>query len=154
MPRKPKPDWYDEGVRFTCTQCGNCCTGPTGYVWFTPEEGRAMAKHLRLTEQGFLAQYARKLKGRWSLNEVRADRGFDCVFLRRDESGKALCSIYPVRPAQCRTWPFWPFNLKSLRTYINVAKETPCPGMIAGLEGRGDLIPVEQVRIRRDATPE
>ena len=36
-------EWYAEGLRFGCTQCGNCCTGPPGAVWFTAEEGRAMA---------------------------------------------------------------------------------------------------------------
>ncbi|MFM1805538.1 MAG: hypothetical protein RL136_2417, partial [Planctomycetota bacterium] len=29
--------WYAEGLRFECTQCGNCCSGGPGAVWFTPE---------------------------------------------------------------------------------------------------------------------
>ena len=33
-------EWYEQGLRFGCTQCGNCCTGPEGAVWFTEEEGR------------------------------------------------------------------------------------------------------------------
>ena len=45
-----RPDWYDDGLRFECTQCGNCCTGPPGMVWFTPEEGRRMAEGLGLDE--------------------------------------------------------------------------------------------------------
>lgn len=154
MGREPKSEWYDEGIRFTCTQCGNCCTGPSGYVWFTPDEAAAIAKNLGMTEKAFRDRYARKLKGRWSLKEVPGDHGYDCVFLRRDESGRALCSIYPARPAQCRTWPFWPYNLKSMRTYINVARQTPCPGMMSGLGGEGELIPIEEVRIRREATPD
>ena len=31
--------------------------------------------------------------------------------------GRAVCSIYRARPAQCRTWPFWPENLLSKRDW-------------------------------------
>ena len=146
-------EWYSDGLRFSCTQCGNCCTGPPGYVWFDKAENRAMAEHLGLGEKQFRKRYARRLHGRWSLNEVRNHRGeYDCVFLRRDEQGRGLCSIYPARPAQCRTWPFWPENLRSVRSYVDAAKT--CPGMRKGLEGRGDFYPVERIRIQRDATPD
>ena len=37
---------YADGLRFECTQCGNCCTGPPGRVWFSEEEGEAMAENL------------------------------------------------------------------------------------------------------------
>ena len=33
-------DWYEDGLRFSCSQCGNCCTGPPGAVWFTDNEGQ------------------------------------------------------------------------------------------------------------------
>ena len=113
-----------------------------------------MAEELGLTEEQFLSKYARKLKGNWSLNEIRGDRGFDCVFLKRDEKGRGMCSIYKQRPAQCKTWPFWPFNMKSIRTYINVAKATPCIGMLEGLDGKGEMVDVEEIRIRMEATPD
>ena len=67
--------------------------------------------------------------------------GFDCIFLKRDKEGKSLCSIYPVRPTQCRTWPFWPENLKTPRHWARAAKN--CPGMKNG----GTFYPIEQVRI-------
>ncbi len=25
--------WYKDGLAFSCTECGSCCTGPPGYVW-------------------------------------------------------------------------------------------------------------------------
>ncbi|MFM7740581.1 MAG: YkgJ family cysteine cluster protein, partial [Planctomycetota bacterium] len=25
--------WYKDGLRFQCSQCGDCCTGGAGYVW-------------------------------------------------------------------------------------------------------------------------
>ena len=143
--------WYRDGLRFTCTQCGNCCTGPPGFVWFDSEEAAKIAEFLGLSVDAFLQQYAHKVDGRWTLNETKAERGFDCVFLQRDEGDKALCSIYEVRPAQCRTWPFWPENLRSGRAWRAAAKT--CPGMEAGLNGQGKFYPVEQVRIIRDSTP-
>ena len=133
--------WYEDGLSFTCTQCGNCCTGPPGFVWFDEDEGRAIAEFLGITPEVFYDKYCQKKHGRWSLGELSTHRGFDCVFLTRDAKGKAGCSIYPVRPTQCRTWPFWPENLKTPRHWARAANN--CPGMKNG----GDFYPVEQVRI-------
>ena len=139
--------WYDRGLRFSCTQCGNCCTGPPGTVWFTSEEGRNIAAKLGVETAEFYARYAHKVDGRWSLRELPANgKKFDCVFLDRTSAdGKTGCSIYAERPAQCRTWPFWPENLTSRRTWEAVKRRTPCPGM-----DTGTLVPVEQIRILRD----
>ncbi|MEM7680691.1 MAG: YkgJ family cysteine cluster protein [Planctomycetota bacterium] len=133
--------WYREGLKFECTRCGNCCTGPPGYVWFSPEEGRAIAKHLGVSESAFLRRYAERKLGRWSLTEVhRGPDQNDCVFLTRDEQGKAGCSVYPVRPTQCQTWPFWPSNLESQDAWDESAAH--CPGMRSG-----KVVPLDQVRI-------
>jgi hypothetical protein len=35
--------WYKDGLRFTCTGCGDCCTGAPGYVWVNKEEIEALA---------------------------------------------------------------------------------------------------------------
>ena len=31
------------------------------------------------------------------------------------------CTVYPVRPLQCRTWPFWPENLSSKQSWDHAA---------------------------------
>src|SRR5437899_11026538 len=36
--------WYQDGLRFRCTRCGNCCTGAPGFVWVEPEEIDAIAE--------------------------------------------------------------------------------------------------------------
>lgn len=144
-------EWYAQGLTFTCTQCGHCCTGPTGYVWFDMDELTAMAEYAGLAPTHFLRKHARKIDGRWSLNERRVNGQYDCVFLQRDDAGRALCTIYPVRPMQCRTWPFWPENLEAADDWFDAAKN--CPGMRNGLEGRGDFVPIEHIRIQRDRTP-
>ncbi len=139
--------WYDRGLRFSCTQCGNCCTGPPGTVWFTSEEGRKIAAKLGVETAEFYARYAHKVDGRWSLRELPANgKKFDCVFLDRTSAdGKTGCSIYAERPAQCRTWPFWPENLTSRATWEAVKRCTPCPGM-----DNGTMVPVDRIRILRE----
>ena len=140
-----KQDWYEPGLSFECTQCGNCCTGPTGFVWFTEAEGQAIADYLRLSYEDFLHRYGMKKFGRLSLGEVKRKGQYDCVFLTWNEDRtRAGCSIYPVRPTQCRTWPFWPSNLKSRRHWDRAAKR--CPGMQKG----GVFIPADEVRVIRD----
>ena len=142
-------EWYAGGLRFNCTQCGNCCTGPEGAVWFTEEEGRVMARAVGLEHEAFLRNHARKLKQGWSLKEHRTEHGFDCEFLDRDTvPGKAICSLYEARPMQCRPWPFWKENLASRQAWEAVKKATPCPGM-----GSGTLVSIERIRIQRDALP-
>jgi Fe-S-cluster containining protein len=138
-------EWYADGLRFQCTQCGNCCTGPPGAVWFTEVEGRRLARRLGLSEPEFYERYARRLAGRWSLIEHERDEQYDCIFLDRDTvRGKGICSVYEDRPTQCRTWPFWPENLRTRGTWREAKRVTPCPGM-----DQGPLIPVESIRILR-----
>jgi Fe-S-cluster containining protein len=139
-------EWFADGLHFSCTQCGNCCSGPPGYVWFTEQEGKAIAEYLHRDEGEFLRAFAVMHNGQWSLREVKRGPSYDCIFLDRDDSGKALCSIYPVRPRQCRTWPFWPELLKSRDAWKQASRR--CPGMDVGT-----FFPVEQIRIIRDSNP-
>jgi Fe-S-cluster containining protein len=114
-------------------------------VWFTDDEGEAMARSLNLSEAEFYQRFAHRIEGRWSLIERETRHGFDCVFLDRTSvPGKAVCSIYAARPLQCRTWPFWPEMLESRRQWTAYKHVTPCPGM-----NSGPLIPVEHIRIQR-----
>ena len=125
--------WYQEGLRFECTECGNCCSGPSGTVWFDLDEARDMAAALSITIEAFYEQHAECINGRWTLREQKTADGFDCVFLDRDSKpGSALCRVYRQRPAQCRTWPFWGTNLRSRSSWEFARKETPCPGMDQG----------------------
>jgi Fe-S-cluster containining protein len=133
--------WYAQGLRFTCSQCGNCCTGGPGYVWITTEEIAKMAAHLRLTVEQTVERYCRKIDGKFSLKERRSPAGlYDCVFLKETKvPGKGddkvvhtirQCTAYEVRPLQCRTWPFWPENLSSKSVWDHAAKR--CHGMNVG----------------------
>jgi len=155
--------WYSQGLKFTCTQCGNCCTGGPGFVWISPQEIDRLAQFLKLSSAQVRRQYCRKVGGRWSLKEHRAPEGkYDCVFLEelpappgpRDKQlqpGEPIplrrrgCSIYPVRPLQCRTWPFWDTNLSSPQMWQQASRK--CPGMGRGTRTFGK----EQIESLRDA---
>jgi hypothetical protein len=55
------------------------------------------------------------------------------------------CSIYQVRPLQCRTWPFWDGNLASKDAWDIASKK--CPGMDRG----GREFSREKIESLRDA---
>ncbi len=126
--------WYSDGLSFTCTRCGKCCTGEPGYVWVTDEEIAAIATFLGEPVEQVRGLYTRKAKFSRTLRE-KADG--DCVFYERDKG----CTIYPVRPPQCRTWPFWESNVKTPEAWQ--ATEAICPG-----SGQGELIPAEEITRR------
>ncbi len=142
-PAGEKNEWYGEGLRFECTQCGNCCTGGPGYVAVSEGEGRAIAKVLKIPYEGFLAEYTRKEGQGRSLREIETHRGQDCVFLDFDDQGLAICKVYQARPTQCRTFPWWPENLRSEAAWKRLGRS--CEGI-----GRGNFVPVERIRIQRD----
>jgi hypothetical protein len=126
--------WYADGLQFTCTQCGDCCTGAPGYVWVTDDELQAIAKHLGLPLAEVRDLYSRAARGKRTLREKNNG---DCIFFER----KKGCTIYPVRPAQCRTWPFWEKNVETPEAWEKTCET--CPG-----SGQGELIPVEEISRR------
>jgi len=145
-------DWFDQtdptgtgkGLRFKCTLCGNCCTGPEGYILYTDDEAAALAARLGLSIDEFVRTYTKETPLGRSLKETPTAFGLDCIFLDRETiPGKAVCGVYEDRPTQCRTWPFWPGLVQS-RRHWDAAKRT-CPGI-----DTGPLIPPEQIRILRD----
>lgn len=123
---EPAP-WYSAGLRFTCTQCGNCCSGAPGYVFVSEDESRAIAAYVQLDPTEFRRRHTRRVGARRSLRE--RDNG-DCEFLVTTENGKRVCGIYPVRPAQCRTWPFWQSNLSTPAAWETTGRG--CPGVNRG----------------------
>jgi Fe-S-cluster containining protein len=117
--------WYRDGLRFECTQCGNCCRnhGDYTFVYLTEVELEELPAFLGLSRDEFLARYCTKEPGSWW--SLRMDEPA-CPFLTED----ARCSVYPVRPKQCRTWPFWQENLEEA-AWKGPVKEC-CPGLDTG----------------------
>jgi len=115
--------WYEAGLRFRCLapDCVACCSGKRGpgYVWVNPTEMLALAEFLGLEFDDFTRKFVRQSHNRYSLIERP---NFDCVFLK--DGG---CSVYPARPTQCRTYPFWHEVLASEATWQH--ESTECPGI-------------------------
>lgn len=126
--------WYKDGLRFQCTRCGNCCTGPPGFVWVNDEELAAIAECRGETVERAAALYTYLVAPGRTLREKA---NHDCIFYDRNQG----CTIYPVRPRQCRTWPFWESNLVTAEAWHGTCKI--CPGA-----GKGELIPAEEITRR------
>jgi len=135
-------EWYRQGLRFECTQCGDCCTGAPGYVHVSPDEIDEIAAFLGRPGKGLTRKHLRPVGKGFSLTED--ENTGDCCFLKTGRNGSRTCSIYPVRPLQCRTWPFWPSNLEDRDAWNAAAGD--CPGMNTG--PRHDFV---QIEIRRKA---
>jgi hypothetical protein len=128
--------WYKDGLRFTCTQCGDCCSGAPGYVWVNNEEIAALAALVGMSADAFEDEYVRQVGIRKSLKEFPNG---DCIFL---DPAKRGCTVYDARPRQCRTWPFWDSNLKGPADWAHTC--SVCPG-----SGKGKLYQLEQIEEQR-----
>jgi len=117
--------------RFACQPgCTRCCEVP-GYVYFTEEDIERAARFLGLTPAEFERRYIYRTR---HLRRMRKPSRGQCHFL---EAGG--CRIHPVKPAQCRLFPFWPELLASRRAWRETARW--CPGI-----GQGELIPIRAAR--------
>ncbi len=124
--------WFKNGLRFECTQCGDCCTGAPGYVWVNRAEIADLAREVGLSVEAFEAKYVRQVGIRKSLIEYSNG---DCVFF---DSHARKCTVYNARPRQCKTWPFWQSNVASEEAWQQTC--AVCPG-----SGKGKHYAADQV---------
>ncbi len=133
----PKADaapWYADGLRFECTACGKCCVNHGEgfeYVYSTRKERRAIAARLELSLKRFEKEYC---------EQAGADLSFKskdqaCIFLQDGQ-----CSIYELRPVQCRTFPFWRELLEDEATWERDVADF-CPGV-----GQGPVHDINAIR--------
>ena len=126
----PSPE---AGLRFECTQCGKCCTnrGEYAYVYLSDDEVDALAKHLELSRAAFKRKYTFIDEYGWRQLRFTGSR---CVFL--DEADR--CGVYPARPVQCRTFPFWREMVQDDGGWSEEARSL-CEGV-----GRGRVYSIEE----------
>lgn len=137
-------------MKFECqTSCGGkCCKpqwdGKAGYVFLTKGDMVSISGFLKKPIKAFAekAQFAftrftKKESWQWFLKDGEKQ----CQFLKE---GK--CSIYEVRPTQCRTFPFWPELM--VNTSYESLKEF-CPGIGVGPEVTHHLLS-EQVKADKE----
>jgi Fe-S-cluster containining protein len=123
-----------EPLRFECTQCGRCCSGGGDYhVFLSAAEAERIRDVLQLSTTWFRRRYLHRLDSGELTVGLNADGR--CSFL--DAEGR--CSVYAVRPTQCRTYPFWPELLRSKAAWR--AEASRCEGV-----NRGAVVPLARVR--------
>ncbi|MHC4483023.1 MAG: YkgJ family cysteine cluster protein [Planctomycetota bacterium] len=122
-------------------QCGNCCSGPDeGYIWVTRPEIELIAEYLKITPGQLRRESLKRVGLRTTVIERAGTK--DCTFLQRS-GDQRRCVIYPVRPSQCRSWPFWSSNLANGGAWSKAAQR--CCGI-----NRGRLYSFEEIeKIRK-----
>ncbi len=123
--------WYKNGLQFSCTQCGKCCTGSPGYVWLMEAEIFEMAEFLKITVSDFKKLYVRRLGQKYLLVEKKSDN-HSCIFYQDQK-----CRVYAARPLQCRAYPFWQENVHSEKSWQQTAQECE------GIHAEAPLVPFE-----------
>ncbi len=88
---------YDFSV---CKGCGLCCK-TDGYVFLRAGEAEKIADYLGIDIYEFTEKYCNILDRR-SLVLKDKENSTDCIFLNENN----LCTIYEVRPKQCKDFPF------------------------------------------------
>jgi Fe-S-cluster containining protein len=84
-------------------------------------EVQKISGFLGVRAKDFVRDYARRVGNRFCLKELSISGSLHCVFF--DDPAKH-CSIYPVRPGQCRAFPFWEHFKKNPEEAL-----TECPGV-------------------------
>jgi Fe-S-cluster containining protein len=120
-------------LRFECQAgCTNCCR-QKGFVYLTEADLVRIARFVGMKPAEFERVYVYRTK---HLLRLRMPRHTQCHFLR--EGG---CSIHPVKPTQCRIFPFWPELVDDKREWRKTAAW--CPGI-----GKGELVQIDSARAR------
>jgi Fe-S-cluster containining protein len=121
--------FFEQGIHFECLRCGACCTGDPGIVYADKNEALRIAEYLSIEFSLFAEAYLYPIREGYGIREHSDGR---CFFY---DNG---CTVYPVRPRQCRTYPFWFENLRSVKNWKRISEA--CPGI-----GRGALYSKEKI---------
>ena len=126
------PSWHADGLQFSCHQCNNCCRGAQpGWVYVSPQQIERIARFLELGQRTFTKRFLTKDENGKPV--LRLKPNGDCIFW---DDG---CNVYPARPRQCRTFPFWPENLESPEAWQ--ALKQFCHGV-----DQGRLYPLSEIQ--------
>jgi Fe-S-cluster containining protein len=105
---------------FECVSgCSNCCRLSDGFVFLTEKEVENIAAYLQKSADDIYRWFIKRLDERLCLVDGEDEH---CIFLENDR-----CIIYPVRPQQCRDYPFWPEITASEERWIQ--EKSVCPGI-------------------------
>ena len=97
-----------------------------------PFEIKTMADYMHQSVADFTAEFLYPFKDSYSIKEDDQGR---CRFFNDG------CTLYPIRPLQCRTFPFWFANMRSEQRWQRIARQ--CPGIGTGrLYSRAQILEI------------
>ena len=131
-PMSARPYFFDSGLRFACRRCGTCCTGAPGIIRVSAAEIDQIAGYLDIPRQQLQRDFVVQSQTGPSIGEHADGR---CLFYAQG------CRIYPVRPGQCREYPFWFNILRAENRWVREAQR--CPGI-----GQGRLYTRDEIMQR------
>ena len=123
-----KKRWFDKAISFACTSCGKCCKSYKNQikVYVNIAEALQISDHIDMDIKDFQQKYI-EIHYDQDSNELISlksnDTKSNCIFLKENQ-----CSIYQVRPTQCRTYPYWPQIMLDKASWLEEAKA--CEGII------------------------
>ena len=122
----------DEFQRTDCLSCGNCCktTSPI----FTERDISRIAKHLRMKEHAFIAQYLQRDE-----DDFMVLQQAPCSFF--DESDNT-CFIYDVRPKACAEYPHTNRKKFVKITNLTLKNTEVCPAVFNIIEELKKKLPL------------
>ena len=137
--------FHADGLRFDCTRCQRCCRHQPGFVFLSQSDLDQLSVFLKLPAAEVRARYCREVNwGGATRVSLREQANYDCVFW-----GQGGCTVYPSRPLQCRSFPFWPSQLADREAWDTAARD--CPGI--GLGPLHSAIEIDYWLARREEEP-
>jgi len=88
----------EEGIRYACQRCGNCCRW-RGDVVVSASEIERIAAFLEMDVDAFIDRHTALRENRQGLTLLEREDG-SCAFLDGRD-----CTIQPVKPGQCAGFP-------------------------------------------------
>lgn len=121
---------------FQCKKCGDCCKGYGG-TCVGPDDIDAIARYLHTTAENVLKNYCGMSGNKPILGQQK--NGY-CIFWDN------LCTIHPIKPRMCRSWPFIQAVLASPQNWEIMAGF--CPGIRTDIPD-GTIVEIVRMEIKR-----
>lgn len=119
-------------INFKCQGSSNCCIshGSYGYVYLTKNDIINLSDYFKISVKNFKKKYCNNSEGYIFLKDKYKNK---CIFLKNKR-----CTVYKIRPTQCKTFPFWPENMNTKTWNKDIMNF--CPGIGKGKKFSKDEI--------------
>jgi uncharacterized protein len=113
------PEYNTPDDIFECRLCGRCCRG-FGGTYVTGRDILRICEHIQADPDTFVIRYCDMTGAGPVLSQGPDDF---CIFF----DAQNHCTIHPVKPRMCSTWPFLETLLQNPENWDAMA--SACPGM-------------------------